>query len=54
MEPQTVPQSEAHFVSRQPYAPPTASFVPLKLEERLAGCAKTTLDPTCSSSVNLS
>ena len=44
MEPQAAPstpsQSEAHFVSRQPYLPPTASFVPLKLEERLAGCSK--------------
>jgi len=26
---------------KQPYAAPTATFVPLKLEERLLGCAKT-------------
>jgi hypothetical protein len=45
MEPQTLPptapQSAAPPAPRRPYAPPTATFVPLKLEERLLTCFKT-------------
>ena len=33
----TASQSEARAA---PYAPPTASFVPLRLEERLGNCVK--------------
>jgi hypothetical protein len=40
MEPQTVLQTASQSEVRAPYAPPAASFVPLKLEERLAGCEK--------------
>jgi hypothetical protein len=40
MEPQTVLQTASQSEVRAPYAPPAASFVPLKLEERLAGCDK--------------
>ncbi len=50
MEPQTLPptapQTAAPPAPRRPYAPPTATFVPLKLEERLLGCGKTSL-PAC-------
>ncbi len=31
--------------AKQPYEPPRASFVPLKLEERLLSCAKASPDP---------
>ena len=33
-------QSEAQFLPRQPYAPPKATFVPLRLEERLVRMQK--------------
>jgi hypothetical protein len=50
METQTVsptaPQSEARSVPRQPYTPPAASFVPLRMEERLGACNKTPGDST--------
>ena len=36
----TAPQSEAPVTQKLPYAPPTATFVPLKLEERLLACGK--------------
>ena len=42
----TAPQSEAPVTQKLPYAPPKATFVPLKLEERLSflgsGCDPTT------------
>lgn len=31
----------AQFSNKQPYEAPKATFVPLKLEERLLGCLKT-------------
>jgi hypothetical protein len=37
MEPQTVPST---MTQKLPYTPPTATFVPLNLEERLLACAK--------------
>ena len=40
MEPKTVLQTASQSEARAPYAPPTASFVPLKLEERLVTCDK--------------
>ena len=44
MEQERVPSSaektEAQSMPRQPYAPPKATFVPLKLEERLLACDK--------------
>jgi hypothetical protein len=38
--PPTAPQSEAPVTQKLPYAPPKATFVPLKLEERLLMCNK--------------
>jgi hypothetical protein len=38
--PSTTSQSEAPVTLKLPYAPPQATFVPLKLEERLLACAK--------------
>ncbi len=38
--PRTAPQSEAPVAQKLPYAPPKATFVPLKLEERLTMCGK--------------
>jgi hypothetical protein len=38
--PPTALQTAAHPTPRRPYAPPTATFVPLKLEERLLACSK--------------
>lgn len=37
MEEQTWP---AIVMEKRPYAPPNATFIPLKLEERLLACAK--------------
>ena len=34
------PQAATPVPHKKPYAPPTATFVPLKLEERLLGCIK--------------
>jgi hypothetical protein len=36
----TRPQAEGQVTQKRPYAPPKASFVPLKLEERLLVCSK--------------
>jgi hypothetical protein len=36
----------AQPAARRPYEPPKATFVPLKLEERLLACDKAT-DPPC-------
>jgi hypothetical protein len=38
--PPTAAKTEAQSMPRRPYAPPKATFVPLKLEERLLGCTK--------------
>jgi len=38
----TEPKSETLDKPRQPYTPPKATFVPLKLEERLLSCGKLT------------
>jgi hypothetical protein len=38
--PSTALQSEALVTLKLPYAPPQATFVPLKLEERLLACDK--------------
>jgi hypothetical protein len=32
--------TEQYSESRRPYTPPQATFVPLKIEERLLGCSK--------------
>ena len=44
MEQQTVlstkPQSDLPKTQKQGYAPPKATFIPLKLEERLVACTK--------------
>ena len=34
-------ETEHQEPQRQPYEPPKATFVPIKLEERLLGCSKT-------------
>jgi len=39
-KPPTAAKTEAQSMPRQPYAPPKATFVPLKLEERLLACDK--------------
>jgi hypothetical protein len=44
-----VPQTGESVAQKLPYAPPRATFVPLKLEERLMGCAK--LIPICMTDV---
>jgi hypothetical protein len=38
--PSTASQNEAPVTLKLPYAPPQATFVPLKLEERLLACLK--------------
>ena len=49
--PPTAAQSEAPVTQKLPYAPPKATFIPLKLEERLLTCAKVPPNPfsTCNS-----
>jgi len=42
--PATAPQSETSVTQKLPYEPPKATFVPLKLEERLLTCTKTVTD----------
>jgi hypothetical protein len=37
----TGPRAEAQVTQKRPYELPKATFVPLKLEERLIGCTKT-------------
>jgi hypothetical protein len=49
----TAPLSEAHVTPKRPYEPPTAAFVPLRLEERLLACAKI-FPPDCPSAFFLS
>ena len=48
--PSTASQSETPVTLKLPYAPPKATFVPLKLEERLLRCMKvaTYLGSKCS------
>jgi len=36
----TKPQSESPITQKLDYASPKATFIPLKLEERLIGCGK--------------
>lgn len=33
-----IPNNSVQSTAKQPYEPPKATFVPLKLEERLMGC----------------
>lgn len=40
MNQQTVPPTAPPVTQKLPYAPPKATFVPLKLEERLLACGK--------------
>ena len=40
MNQQTVPPTAPPVTQKLPYAPPKATFVPLKLEERLLACSK--------------
>jgi len=44
------PQTEAHSMPRQPYAPPKAIFVPLKLVEGLRAGAIAGLIESCNRS----
>ena len=44
----TAPQSEAPVTQKLPYAPPKATFVPLKLEERLLTCVSTDVNRPCA------
>jgi len=41
MNQQTVPPTAPPVTQKLPYTPPKATFVPLKLEERLLACGKT-------------
>jgi hypothetical protein len=43
----TALESESHVTQKRPYAPPQATFVPLKLEERLLVCGKAPGDFSC-------
>jgi hypothetical protein len=45
--PSTASQSELPATLKLPYAPPQATFVPLKLEERLLSCAKLLVPGGC-------
>ena len=38
----------AEHAARQPCEPPQATFVPLKVEERLMACAKMLPKPVCN------
>jgi hypothetical protein len=38
-------QSETETAGKQPYDPPKATFVPLKIEERLMACDKVDVGP---------
>jgi hypothetical protein len=44
----TAPQSTAPMTEKLPYAPPKATFVPLKLEERLLTCVSTDVNRPCA------
>lgn len=50
--PPTAPQSEAPVTHKLPYTPPKATFVPLKLEERLLTCLKIDDDPNRTCNIN--
>lgn len=50
----TGPQTEARVTQKRPYAPPKATFVPLKLEERLLTCPKVAGDVATCGSVSAS
>jgi len=52
--PPIAPQSAALVTKKLPYAPPKATFIPLKLEERLLGCAKTVMETACVTGVSAS
>ena len=52
--PPTVPKTEAQSMPRRPYAPPKATFVPLKLEERLLVCTKMSPSSLCELGFDLS
>jgi hypothetical protein len=45
--PSIAPRSEAPVAQKLPYAPPKATFVPLKLEERLFSSFPPTIPPNC-------
>lgn len=40
-------QAKQQTDAKQPYEPPKAIFVPLKIEERLLACSKTPADAEC-------
>ena len=42
----TAPQSTAPMTKKLAYEPPKATFVPLKLEERLMDCSKFNAQPS--------
>jgi hypothetical protein len=48
MEKEKLQQPAEHPAPKQPYAPPKATFIPLKLEERLLVCSKVTGTSHCS------
>jgi hypothetical protein len=45
--PATAPQSETPVTQQLPYEPPKATFVPLKIEERLLTCSKVMYQQSC-------
>jgi len=53
--PPTAAKTEAQSIPRQPYAPPKATFVPLKVEERLLACVKPdSQNPLCTAPMQFS
>ena len=44
----TAPQSTAPMTKKLAYEPPRATFVPLKLEERLLTCVSTNVNRPCA------
>ena len=48
MNQQTVPPTAPPVTQKLPYAPPKATFVPLKLEERLLACGKLQTGSDCA------
>lgn len=47
MEQQNARPTAPPVTEKRPYEPPTATFVPLKLEERLLACSKADQSPGC-------
>lgn len=47
------PPTDVKTTQKQPYEAPKATFVPLKLEERLLACAKQSNNAACKAGANV-